>query len=190
MQYTNILCFGDSITRGSGSNCGGWVQRLRLEFEGDKDAGACAVYNLGIMGEIVSETAGRIDWEARRRIDKDERLILVLAVGINDVYHKTPINKFEHDVVTLINTARTLTKHVVYVGLTAVDETLPMFKNFNTRAKEYDSAIARACKMNGVLYIPMFDVLQPHDMPDGIHPNTKGYQKMYERILPNLKGIF
>ena len=40
---------------------------------------------------------------------------------------------------------------------------------------------------HGLMFIDMFDVLDPTvDLADGLHPNAKGYQKMFEAIKSEL----
>jgi hypothetical protein len=38
----------------------------------------------------------------------------------------------------------------------------------------------------GVKYIPMFDLLDNNDMFDGLHVNTIGQKKMFDRILEHI----
>ena len=46
-----------------------------------------------------------------------------------------------------------------------------------------DSELKKWCDENIIKYIPMQDVLQKEDFVDGLHPNSKGHKKIFERIV-------
>ena len=41
------------------------------------------------------------------------------------------------------------------------------------------SIVKEKCKENDIRFIDMFEELDPSHLDDGLHPNTKGYEKMY-----------
>ncbi|MBI4253126.1 hypothetical protein HY623_03060 [Candidatus Uhrbacteria bacterium] len=121
----NICIFGDSITWGANDfEYGGWAARFRnYLYEKDKSD----VYNLGISGEITTDTIKRIDCEAEAR----EADVIIFVLGINDsAYLKskgerwTPLEAFKQNLVLLYEKARSLTEKIFFVGLAPIDETL------------------------------------------------------------------
>ena len=53
----------------------------------------------------------------------------------------------------------------------------------NTVIEEYDSELKKICDESIINYIPMQDVLQKDDFVDGLHPNSKGHKKIFERVV-------
>ena len=86
-----ICIWGDSIVYGGGDvEEGGWVNRLALYLRReDRDH---RVYNLGISGEITTETLVRFEVEAAAR-DLEQ---VVFAIGINDTQHLVEKMRLEY----------------------------------------------------------------------------------------------
>ena len=197
----NILIFGDSITWGAyDPEQGGWATRLRNYFE-EKDSNT-NVYNLGISGDTTADLLERIETETKSR----EPNLIIFAIGINDAQfiHSTnglrvSLDEFQQNLAKLLSVAKKFTDKVVFVGLTKVDEskTTPIPWNTdksytNENIKRLDSAIEKFCEDNKLKFIPMESVIGNDDLIDGLHPNTRGHIKMFERMkseieIPTLK---
>ena len=192
----NICIFGDSIAWGAGDiEGGGWAVLLRNYLYQQNDD--IQVYNLGISGDVTTETLKRIDCEATaRKVD-----IIIVALGINDsafIKSKnerwTSIDQFQGNISLLFEKARKFTEHVFFIGLTPVDETKTMpaswapdyFVDVKT-ACEYNEIIEQFCKEKNTPFISLEGVLTLNDLSDGLHPNTEGHRKMFERIKDALK---
>ncbi len=192
----NILIFGDSITWGAyDPEQGGWATRLRNYFEEhDNDVN---VYNLGISGATTADLLERIKIEAKSR----EPHWIIFAIGINDAQfiHSTSslhvsLDEFQQNLTKLLSVAKKFTDKIVFVGLTRVDEskTAPMpwdtDKSYtNENIKRLDSAIEKFCEDNTLKFIPIKDLLNNNDLIDGLHPNTRGHIKIFERIKSEIK---
>lgn len=190
----NICIFGDSITWGADDfEYGGWAALLRNYFF-EKDE--TDVYNLGISGEITTDTIKRFDVEAVAR----EADIIIFALGINDsafVQSKndrwTPLEEFKRNLLLLYEKAKKFTDAIYFIGLTPFDEkkTMPApwaqdyFYDAKT-AEEYNEAIRAFCAERAAIYISMEGVLALEVLADGLHPNTDGHKKMFERIKSEL----
>lgn len=186
-----ICIFGDSITRGGiDKEKGGWANRLRIYIE-SKDSDI-RTYNLGISGDNTYDVIERFDAEAGAR----EPRIIIFAIGINDsAFSKSaddnyvPLKNFIKNLEVLKNKAKKFAPQIIFIGLTKVDEekTLPIpwhkdFYHKNEDVVTYDQAIKDLCQKNNLLFIPMYDLLDKEDLDDGLHPNSAGHEKMFQRV--------
>lgn len=99
---------------------------------------------------------------------------------------------------TLLNQAQKYSQKIIFVGLTPVDESLTNpFPGSSTGksykdefVKSYDQALQEFCEQNNVDYIKLLDQVDiKKDLEDGLHPNSKGHQKMFEIIINYLQEI-
>jgi lysophospholipase L1-like esterase len=188
-----ICIFGDSITWGATDpEKGGWANRLRNYFESqggrvDEDVD---VYNLGVSGDNTDDLKLRFEVEARAR--KPDAI--VFAIGINDAQfviskngNRVPLEEFSKNITGLINQAKTIAEKVIVVGLTRVDEskTVPIpwnqdKKYLNGDIERYDATLRDVSESLGVLYVDVSKVVSTVDLPDGLHPNSVGHQRLFE----------
>ena len=194
----SILIFGDSITWGAyDPEQGGWATRLRNYFENkDNDVG---VYNLGISGDTTADLLERIEVEAKSR----EPNLIIFAIGINDAQfiHSTnglrvSLDEFQQNLAKLLSIAKKFTDKIVFVGLTRVDEskTTPISWNTdksytNENIKRLDNAIEKFCEDNKLKFISMESVVGNDDLIDGLHPNTQGHTKIFNRMKSEVESI-
>lgn len=194
----NILIFGDSITWGAyDPEQGGWATRLRNYFEEqDNDTG---VYNLGIFNDTTTDLLGRIEVEAKSR----EPNLIIFAIGINDAQfiHSTnglrvSLDEFQQNLAKLLSAAKKFTDEIVFVGLTQVDEskTTPVSwdtdKSYtNENIKRLDNAIEKFCEDNKLKFISMENVVGNDDLIDGLHPNTNGHIKIFNRMKSEVESF-
>jgi acyl-CoA thioesterase I len=195
-----ILCFGDSITHGRGEMPNlGWVGRLKNHYE-PQNFWNC-VYNLGIPGETTFGLLKRFDSETRIRIasKRQDKYIIVVSTGINDTCWdglpeennlRVSEKEFDKNIKELIIKAKVYSADLVFIGLTPVDEKQTLlFENTsfkNDKIKQFNEIIKNNCSENNVLFLDFFDILNNSDWPmmlaDGVHPNSKGYDLMFEQI--------
>ena len=101
----------------------------------------------------------------------------------------TNIEKFQNDLTELVNQAKKFTDKIIFIGLTKVDElkTMPvsldstMFYD-NDYVSKYNLVIKEFCQDNKLMFIDMLDLINKEDLEDGLHPNSQGHKKMFERI--------
>jgi len=191
--------FGDSITFGLGDNLNrGWCGRLRKDFE-NKDY-YNFLQNLGICGDTTTTLLKRIKIESKARIKflrHGDRSIIIIAIGINDsliyVSNKKPminISMFKKNIHKLINISKSLTEEVLFIGLTPVNETI--CENYegtqfsNNRINDFNNIIQEVCNQKDIPFFNMFEEFSKLNylelLDDGLHPNSKGYDKMYGLI--------
>ncbi len=190
---TTILIFGDSITLGAFDyECGGWTIRLKKYFKNHE------IYNLGVSGDTTNDLLKRFKLEVKTRKPRSNRpLVIIFAIGVNDSYYinsennpGTTLKKFEKNLVELLNQAKNFTEKIIFVGPTKADESktlpIPWAKNIyytNENIIKYDSVIEKFCRENKVHFINTLDLLnKDKDLEDGLHPNSKGHQKIFKRV--------
>lgn len=195
-SYNNImnLCiFGDSITYGSyDPTNGGWVTLLRNYLEKNYDD--INTYGLGICGNTTEDLLKRFENEARAR----ETDVVILAIGINDaqyIYSKSENRvsdvDFQNHIKKLFEIAKKITSKIIFVGLTSVDETKTTPIPWNTdkvykneRINLFDKFIENFCTENNLLFVQTSNLLNKDELFDGLHPNTQGHMKIFEKIKP------
>lgn len=187
-----IICiFGDSITWGAWDlQRGGWVARLRNYFETNNIE--VIIYNCGVDGNSTNDLLQRFKVEATAR----KPHIIIFAIGINDSLYinfkdnpYVPIEKFQNNLQKLANQAKKITNKIIFIGLIKVDEskTMPIpwdpirFYDMENVSK-YNSAIKNFCQKNKLLFIDVLNLLKNEDLEDGLHPNSNGHKKMFEKI--------
>jgi len=195
----NICIFGDSITWGAyDPEQGGWATRLRNYFESEdsppyfREAGDVQVYNLGVSGDTVDDLLERIETEAKSR-NPD---LIIFAIGINDAQFINSKNslsvspeQFQGNIEKLAAIAKKFAGKIIFVGLTRVDELKtvhcpwrPDVSYFNESINKLDDTIRKFCKENELKYIPLADVIGKNNLFDGLHPNTQGHIKIFNKV--------
>lgn len=189
-----ILVFGDSIAHGHNDfDLGGWVSRLNLCTHMEP-----SFYNLSVSGETTEGAVQRLRSEAGARVP-DDGLAILFALGTNDsaIVGGRPwvkADRFGENVFALLRIAKSYTGKVAWVGAPAVDDakTHPTAWMDSISYTDADvhayNAIAKACCIaEGVAFISVHDTLAVEDLPDGLHPNTAGHEKIFRRVHESLR---
>lgn len=152
-------------------------------------------YNLGIPGDTTRGVLKRFAVECEARSPH----ATIFAIGINDAQRDSGITEeeFRATLARMFEQARSCGGKLFFVGLTRVEEakTTPFDgqSHFtNDRVARFDDIAESVCGEHGVLYIPMHDLIGLADLEDGLHPNSQGHRKMFERVRDTLvgRGIF
>lgn len=200
-----VFCvFGTSITHGKGDfEQGGWVARLRKFFDQKNLANPenyFGIYELGVSGETTSQLLKRFEIECGARLierkEYNEQAVIIFEIGINDsqfIHSKngprTSPGEFKENIKKLIEFSKEFTDEIIFLGLTPVDEpkTTPIpwntdksYKNENIQRN--NEIIKVACEKNNQPFIEIFNSLNNEDLYDGLHPNEKGHQKIFEIV--------
>ncbi|MFA5107317.1 MAG: SGNH/GDSL hydrolase family protein [Patescibacteria group bacterium] len=186
-----ICLFGDSITWGAWDReRGGWAARLRSYLEtNNRDV---AVYNCGVSGDTVADLLQRFDVECKARGPN----IIVLSIGINDSRYYTTKDKpettpeqFQKNFDELLKKAKKYADAIICLGLTKVDEKIttpcswkPDKYYDDENIRKYDAIMQKSCDHAGVLFHSLYDLLDFSDLVDGLHPSSKGHEKMFLAI--------
>jgi len=203
-KWYHVCIFGCSIAHGCWDyKYGGWVARLKkfLEQKRVSDKERYLVYNLSISGNTAEDVLKRFEIECKS-VGKEDFDFIIFSVGTNDSlfifdenHLTTSPEKFKEDIQKLIKLARKFTKKIIFIGLLPVDETkttpLPWKANRyykNEYILKNNEILKEVCKENNVYFIEMFedwkklnykDLL---DYYDGLHPNSKGHEKIFETV--------
>lgn len=205
-----IFAFGDSITYGAWDSKGGWVVRLRKEFDkknlSDSDF-YCLVYNLGVSGDTTEGLLKRFEPEIdlRSKDGQEKEIIILFSIGINDsqlAYEKkenrVPLKQFKRNLKELISKARKYSDKIIFLGLTPVDEDkvapVPWNKSICYRSEyveNYDKVIEQVSVLEGIDYVNLRDIFLKNDYKkllfDGLHPNDEGHKLIYNEVLRYLR---
>lgn len=193
----DICIFGDSITWGAfDPEGGGRANRLRNHLEPDGHM----VYNCGVSGDSTEDLLFRFKTEATAR----EPELIVFAIGTNDSQYihskdnpRTTLEQFEKNLEELIKQSKDFTEKILFVGLTEVEEEKVMpipwsNKNIfydNENFKQYDGIIKKVCVESKLPYVEVSDLLQRGELSDGLHPNSKGHEKLFKAIKDKLEEL-
>jgi len=179
--------WGDSITFGQGDKEGlGWVGRLRREYFSDNST---IIYNRGVGGDTSVDILKRFVVEAQA-IRPDT---IFFAVGTNDAKYpkgketnNIPLDLFEKSLRELVEQGRTYTSNIVCIGLIEAvegrkEDTGTIFSN--KEIQRYNQSIKKICNENTLVFLDLSGVIDTKtDMCDMVHPNSSGYEKIYQAI--------
>jgi len=196
---SRICIFGDSIAWGSyESEGGGWADRLKNYYvASDKDV---QVYNLGISGDHTGRLLKRLEVEIKARVPD----IIIFAIGIRDSQfvhsesnNRIPVDKFRSNLIKLLQIAQKQTDKIIFVGLTDIDETktdpIPWNLDESFRTKyicQYEKIIESFCNKKDVPIIKLTGLIKKEDLyDDGLHPNTSGHIKIFEKVRDYLNNV-
>ncbi len=199
----HILIFGASITYGAWDEEGGWVERLK-RFSHQKTLAEgrnnLLVYNLGISGDTTEGLLERFESEVKRRLDQEEKNIIIFSIGVNDSQFvlvqnntRTSPEKFKENIERLLNIAKKFSSNIIFVGYSPVDESKvdpipwkPTHSYKNEYIQRYDNIVKKICDKNKILFVGIFKEFMDEDykslLEDGVHPNSNGHQKIFEIV--------
>ncbi|MDD5252088.1 MAG: GDSL-type esterase/lipase family protein [Patescibacteria group bacterium] len=187
---STICIFGDSTAWGAwDKEKGGWVNRLWL-FLADKDY-YTELYNLSISGGTTETIMNRFEAEAKAR----EAEVLIFQTGGNDAsYEHTPDNylvppeKFQANLEEIIRRAQKISRQVLFIGFKNVDESRTKPVSWqdvyytNQNISRYNEIMKTVCAESGIPFLEVFGALTNEDLEDGVHPNARGHEKIFERV--------
>jgi lysophospholipase L1-like esterase len=184
-----ICVLGASIVQGHWDlEKGGWVNRFDLCLA--KKAQKFGVFNLGISGDTSTKLLSRMENELAVR----RTATIIVSVGTNDAgiengEHRTDLKTFRENLERILDISRKFTSEVVFLGALSVNEkfsTPVSWRNnlyyYNRELKEYDLVVKEFCQEKNVVFLPMQEVLNDNDLPDGVHPNAAGHEKIFQRV--------
>ena len=176
---TTIVFLGDSLTEGYGlekTEAFPFLFQQALKAKGYKDI---KVINAGISGSTSASAPSRLKWYLRIK-----PTILVLALGANDGLRGVNPQAMKKNLATTIQLALDRNIQVVLAGMK-----IP--RNYGSQyTREFESVYPELAEEFKIPLIPfLLDGVATHpemNLPDGIHPNSKGHQIIAKRILEKL----
>jgi acyl-CoA thioesterase-1 len=168
----NIVCFGDSITKGKGVILAQSYPAALAKMT------SFPVVNAGINGDITSEGLKRVKTDV---LDNDP-LLVVIEFGGNDYLNKVPLEETISNIEEMIKIIQT---RGVMVAIVDISNILFM--------EEYRMEFKRLSDKYRTIFIPrILDEIVSNESlkSDAIHPNAKGYKiiayRVYRGIIPYL----
>lgn len=201
---SQILVFGDSIVYGAWDKDSGWVQRLRKLVDkkniSDPINSDLLIYNLGVSSDTSQSVLERLEFEIKQRSKRNEELVLIFAIGINDSHYIHSKNsftyahkEFQSNIQNIISLAKNYSSKIIFLGLTPVDDSKvdpsPWNKDEsykNEYVQKFNDIIKSVCKKNNIYFIEIFNKLIKKDyknlLIEGLHPNTNGHKKIFQIV--------
>ena len=165
----NIICFGDSLTFGTGAARGmDYPSQLSKMI-------SRPVLNKGVPGDTTARALARLDQDV---LSQSPRIVLI-TLGGNDLKNGVPKDTAFQNLESIIASIQAKGALVVIGGID-----LPFW------GRGYGDGYEQISKRTGALLIPnIFDGLMgnPQLMSDSIHPNDSGYTLMAEKFSKVLK---
>jgi len=162
----NIICFGDSLTFGTGATKGmDYPSQLSKMI-------SMPVLNKGVPGYTTARALTRLEQDVL-----SPRIVLI-TLGGNDLKNGVPKGTAFQNLKRITESIQA--KEGVIIG--GID--LPFW------GRGYGEGYGQLCKETGAILIPnIFDGFMgnPHLMSDSIHPNDAGYTLMAEKFFKVLK---
>jgi lysophospholipase L1-like esterase len=200
-----VVALGDSLTRGYGDSSGkGYVGDVVDQLRSHTKS-VVSVSNLAINGQTSRQLLKQIgQQEVVRQIAGAD--VILLTIGGNDLNQQgrkqnelTPAHiqkiymPYKNNLVQILQQIREVNKHAVlyYVGLydpyfdgQSANVTAQIVRQWNNQTAETIAGFPQ------MIFVPTFDLFQLNEKQylylDHFHPNTKGYQRIAERITPLL----
>jgi acyl-CoA thioesterase-1 len=178
-----ILAFGDSLTAGKDLEdpdqqaYPAVLQRLLREKGYD-----VTVINAGHSGDTTFDALARLDFSLEEKPD-----VALVALGSNDTFQGKSLKDIEKNLEEIL-------RRIKAAGVQGVLCAMKTFPNFGPDyAGGYEAIFPRAARRNNVPLVPFFlegvaDV-DAMKLPDGVHPNAKGHERIARNILPSLEAV-
>ena len=187
ITWPTLCVFGDSIVVGSDDReAGGWVARLRLDFN---SRGRISVYNLGVDGDRSEQLLRRIGPEAAARAAS----VIVIAIGANDLgWHGTSgtgIAVFRQRYDGILSEGGRFTERILALGILNVDESSDSHGVSNEQVIAFNEIIEELAHRHGTEFLDLFGALELKDFVDGLHPNSCGHSKLAPLIRRELERL-
>ncbi|HET6488363.1 MAG TPA: arylesterase [Syntrophales bacterium] len=153
----NIICFGDSLTYGTGASQGMDYPSQLSRLIGRP------VINAGIPGDTTATALARLD---RDVLDISPRIVLI-TLGGNDMKNRQGRDQAFRNLKTIITSIQDRGALVIIGGLD-----IPIW------GRGFEEGYRKVAEETGAVLIP--DILKgllgnPEKMSDAIHPNDAGY---------------
>ncbi|MEN9359735.1 MAG: hypothetical protein RL095_1270 [Verrucomicrobiota bacterium] len=178
-----LVCLGDSLTAGFGLPEGeSWPALLQKRL--DARGYAFRVVNAGTSGATSAGGLRKVEWLCREPVHT-----LVLALGANDGLRGLDSAATRDNLVAIIRDFRKYSPQV-RILLAGMEVPPSMGSDY---AASFRRIYPDLAKSEGVELCPFLlkDVggHAEFNLPDGIHPNARGQQRLLENLWPHLEGL-
>jgi acyl-CoA thioesterase-1 len=177
-----VVCLGDSLTEGFGvAPERSWPSLLQERL---RDAGHAElrVVNAGISGSTSASAVSRLRWQLAAKPE-----LVILALGANDGLRGLALTETEKNLAEAIGLAKSEGVQVVLAGMQLPPNYGP---EYTRRFRELFPALARRFEVALIPFLLEGVAARPDlNLPDGIHPNAAGYERVVENVLEVLAPL-
>jgi acyl-CoA thioesterase I len=183
MQVRTLVFLGDSLLAGYGLSAAQAVPaRIEEKISQEGLADRWKVVNAGVSGDTTRGGLERLDWVFRSKPD-----VLFLCLGANDGLRGLKLDESAKNLRTIVERAQEKGVRVVLAGMR-------MPSNYgNTYTSQFEKIYQDLARDYNLPFYPFLlegVALSPDlTLPDGIHPNSQGTQKMADKIWEFLKPL-
>ena len=168
-RINSIVCFGDSLTEGDGATDGMTYPYYLQQLTN------IPVVNKGISGNKSQDGLDRIE-----DILQFKNSLIIVEFGANDWFQQIPISETKKNMEQIIDKLKDMGNIVVLVSVE--DKQLrQLYILLKSLAKEKNILF-----INGVLNEFWNDKTL---FSDNVHPNSKGYKLVADKIYKNIKNL-
>lgn len=164
-----IVCFGDSLTYGTGASPGMDYPSRLAEMLGRE------VINAGIPGDTTASALKRLE----RDVLSESPGLVLITLGGNDLKNGVSSDDALANLIEIVETLQANNARVIVGGL-----------KFPLRDRGYGKAYAELAERTGAALIPhILEGIMGNRalMSDPIHPNDSGYELMAERFYEAIR---
>ena len=168
IKINSIVCFGDSLTQGYGSTEGNTYPYFLQQLT------KLPVINKGINGNTSKDGLNRID-----DILTTQNSIIIVEFGANDFFQQIPIFETKKNMEQIIDKLKS--NNIVVLVSTEDKQLNQLYSMLKSLAEEKNILF-----INGILN----EIWNNRDLfSDEIHPNSKGYKIVADKIYKNIKHL-
>ncbi len=167
----DIIAFGDSLIEGVGASS----EDKNLTSLLSRKIGR-PIINLGVSGNTTGDGLARLSV-----FDKYKPKVVILLLGGNDYLKKIPQKETFSNLEKIISDLQKRGAVVLLLGIKG-----------SVLGDKFESSFEELSEKYGTAYVSNVLsglVANPQYMSDAIHPNDLGYQKMADRIYPELLKV-
>ena len=169
IKINSIVCFGDSLTQGYGATGEQTYPYFLQQLTN------LPVVNKGINGNTSKDGLNRID-----DILTSQNSIILVEFGANDFFQQVPISETRENMEEIID------------KLKATDNVIVLVSIEDKQLKQLYTMLKSLAKEKKVLFIDgiLNDFWNDRTLfSDEVHPNSKGYKFVAEKIYKNIKHL-
>lgn len=171
-----LVGLGDSLMAGYGlDGADGFPARLQVALE--ERGHAVEIVDAGVSGDTTSGGLARLDWSIPDGVDG-----VILELGANDALRGLPPETTRDNLRSMIERLQARDIPVLLAGMLAPPN---MGADYEAR---FNAIYPELAEEYGLVLYPFFLDGVTGDtamlLPDGMHPNAQGIEKMVENILP------
>lgn len=178
------------------------MERLKTHYLTNYFQEEVGIYNFSISGNTSTGVLKFLQTDISKiEFIENEEQIHIFAIGTNDSTQEESIEnnpwisveEYIENIETIISISKKYTKEIIFIGDFYVDEnlTLPWRDTNlywkNSTAKKYEDSLEKICQKYSIPLIPTKDIFNIEDLSDGLHPNSKGHKKIFQRVKKYLE---